>query len=342
MIRNLFVCASLSLTACSYPPSQPDQSVQAEQVGPVLEMIDEPRLSAEALEVKPIQAKPVEIKPARLIRLPALERYEADIDALCEAIGAKLGSVSVDDCHALRMQSSGVVSAQQRPLAIREFLPLDHASSIGRVLVIGGIHGDEYSSVSIVFKWMKQLSQDSSNQLHWRFMPSVNPDGLLVQQSTRQNANGVDLNRNFPSRDWDSLAIDYWHSKASSSPRRNPGRQSASESETRGLMAQIEAFKPDVIVSIHAPYHLLDYDGPLNPPAKIGDLHLHELGVYPGSLGNYAGADLRLPVVTLELPYAGIMPKPATITHMWSDLNLWVQQQLTEKPQHKDQVLSVR
>jgi hypothetical protein len=107
-------------------------------------------------------------------------------------------------------------------------------------------------------------------------------------------------------------------------------------------MAQIEAFKPDVIVSVHAPYHLLDYDGPLKPPAKIGDLHLHELGVYPGSLGNYAGTDLRLPVVTLELPYAGIMPKPEAIAHMWSDLNVWVQKQLAAEQQAEAQVLSVR
>jgi len=327
----------LLVGACNYPPSQPEPGLRSEPTSPTVVTLDEA-----SPHITPVdRSQSLTVEPVAVVRLPIVERYEADIAALCEAIGSKLGSVSVADCHALRMQSSGVLSAQQRPLAIREFLPSE-AKGIGRVLVIGGIHGDEFSSVSIAFKWMKQLNQGANNQLHWRFMPAVNPDGLLVRKSTRQNANGVDLNRNFPSQDWDSLALDYWHSKASSSPRRNPGKQSASEGETRGLMAQIEAFKPDVIVSIHAPYHLLDYDGPMSPPAKIGDLHLHELGVYPGSLGNYAGKDLRLPVVTLELPYAGIMPKPAAIARMWSDLNTWLEQQLNEKLHAEVQSLSVR
>jgi hypothetical protein len=90
------------------------------------------------------------------------------------------------------------------------------------------------------------------------------------------------------------------------------------------VVQQIEEFQPDVIVSVHAPYHLLDFDGPAEAPARIGELYLHQLGVYPGSLGNFAGLNRQIPVVTLELPSAGIMPPAEQIDLMWKDLVAWL------------------
>jgi protein MpaA len=162
------------------------------------------------------------------------------------------------------------------------------------------------------------------NSYSWRFLPAVNPDGLLDGQAVRQNAGGVDLNRNFPSQDWNQKAHDYWHNSTGQNPRRYPGTSAASEPEVRWIIEQIEEYQPEVIVSVHAPYHLLDFDGPAQAPEKIGDLYLHELGVYPGSLGNYAGLDLGIPVVTLELPSAGIMPSDDQIESMWIDMLNWL------------------
>ena len=59
-------------------------------------------------------------------------------------------------------------------------------------------------------------------------------------------------------------------------------------------------------------------------PQRIGELYLHQLGVDPGSLGNYAGLDMQIPVVTLELPSAGILPKDEEIRVMWRDLVAWL------------------
>jgi len=69
---------------------------------------------------------------------------------------------------------------------------------------------------------------------------------------------------------------------------------------------------------------LLDFDGPSEAPEKIGDLYLHQLGVYPGSLGYYAALYLGIPVVTLELPSAGIMPSDEQIETMWIDMLSWL------------------
>lgn len=250
--------------------------------------------------------------------------HQANIKALCEEIGEKLGSVSVEDCLIHELEFAGGYSVNARPLAMRDFHSRSEDGAKTKVLILGGIHGDEYSSISIMFKWMSLIQESGGNNYTWRFLPAVNPDGLLDGQAVRQNASGVDLNRNFPSQDWDSAAIEYWRNNTGENPRRYPGQAAASEPEVRWIIEQIEKFEPEVIVSVHAPYHLLDFDGPSQAPDKIGDLYLHELGVYPGSLGNYAGLDLGIPVVTLELPSAGIMPSSEQIETMWIDMLAWL------------------
>src|SRR5699024_241427 len=84
------------------------------------------------------------------------------------------------------------------------------------------------------------------------------------------------------------------------------------------------AFRPDVIISVHAPYGVLDYDGTYPAPRQLGSLDLHRLGVYPGSLGNYASRMLGIPVITIELEHARELPPPAEVRQMWIDLNNWL------------------
>jgi len=251
----------------------------------------------------------------------------ARVERLCEEIGGKLGSVSVSDCHRQGLRHSGHQSVLGRPLAVKEYPPTEQKQPLGRILVIGGIHGDEYSSVSVVFKWMEILDIHHSGLFHWHFVPLSNPDGLLRDQSQRQNDRGVDLNRNFPSADWQELADQYWKARTDSDPRRYPGPAAASEPETRYLMDEISGFRPDIIISMHAPYGVIDHDGPPKAPERIGNLTLRRLGVFPGSLGNYGGVDLQIPVVTVELPHAGIMPTPGQVSVMWTDLVGWLIQE---------------
>jgi len=246
---------------------------------------------------------------------------------LCEQLGAKLGSVSVEECLMHNLVHSAF-STDKRSMAFKDYPPLAEREPLGKVLVIGGIHGDEFSSVSVIIKWMHILDQHHSGLFHWRFVPTANPDGLLKSKSQRQNLNGVDLNRNFPTADWDTKALENWKHKPHQNPRRHPGHKQASELETQWLVKQIDEFKPDVIISMHAPLHLVDYDGPPSAPDKLGGLYLHRVGVYPGSLGNYAGVDLQMPIVTVELKAAGIMPGKNEINRMWRDLVGWLRGQL--------------
>jgi hypothetical protein len=202
-------------------------------------------------------------------------------------------------------------------------LDLPNPEPPGRVLLVGGMHGDELSATTIVFKWIGQLDRAGAGRppgnappndreddlpLHWRIAPLVNPDGLLQRPAVRMNSHGVDLNRNFPTADWFSESKDYWERRTGKDPRRYPGPYPMSEPESRWLAEEIDRFQPDVVVSIHAPYNNVDFDGPPAAPDRLGPLQLSLMGTYPGSLGRYAGVSRQIPVVTIELPHAGIMP----------------------------------
>ena len=274
------------------------------------------------------------IKIIIYILLPLSHVQAEDNDHLveqeCKRIGSKLGSVSIQDCLNINLTSTDGRSVKNAPILIKEYPPLERRSPLGRILLIGGIHGDEYSSVSIVFKWMRILDKYHSGLFHWQIIPLLNPDGLLRKKSQRINENNIDLNRNFPIDDWDNTAIKHWRTYTERNPRYYPGKEALSEPETSWLVEYINHFNPDVIVSVHAPHGVVDYDGPRNGPYKLGRLYLNLLGTYPGSLGNYAGIQRELPVVTIELPYAGIMPTNKEINSIWRDLVKWLRGNITE------------
>jgi protein MpaA len=78
-------------------------------------------------------------------------------------------------------------SADHRPIE------LVHVGGAGpRILVVGCIHGTEPAGIAIV-----RALQRAHPQADLWLVPVLNPDGLAHR--TRQNAHGVDLNRNFPS-----------------------------------------------------------------------------------------------------------------------------------------------
>ena len=254
------------------------------------------------------------------------------VEIECTRIGSKLGSVGFQECMDRDLSVSTGRSVLGAPILVKEYPPLPQKRDpLGKVLLIGGIHGDEYSSVSIVFKWMNTLDTYHSGLFHWQFIPLLNPDGLLRDESQRMNANNVDLNRNFPMHNWEILTREYWINVTDSNPRRYPGTGPLSEPESRWLVDKINEFQPDIIVSVHAPHGVVDYDGPEDGPYKLGKLYLQLVGTYPGSLGNYAGVQQQIPVVTIELPYAGIMPTPGEISSIWTDLVKWLSENIQEE-----------
>jgi protein MpaA len=74
-----------------------------------------------------------------------------------------------------------------------------------KIVFIGGLHGNEKSSVLTLNSWIDELERNYQNiptDKSVIVIPNASPDSYVL--SSRLNANGVDLNRNFPSNNWQS------------------------------------------------------------------------------------------------------------------------------------------
>lgn len=242
----------------------------------------------------------------------------------CEAFVARLPNLKRALCDAADLKPTEGRSVRGRTIYMRDVVAPEAKL---RVLVVGAMHGDELSSASVALHWIQHAVQMPANA-HWRFIPALNPDGLLSRPARRINANGVDLNRNFPTPNWHRDARAYWEKRTGKDPRRWPGKEPLSEPESRFLHAEMARFQPHLIVSIHAPYGVLDFDGPGVPPPKLGRLYLDQVGIFPGSLGNYGGVHQGMPVVTVELPSALRTPLDAEMRQMWLDMQRWMAERL--------------
>ena len=248
----------------------------------------------------------------------------ANLAEPCKQWVPRLPGLSAAQCSALKLQTSGIRSVQGRELWMGD---VGARNSRVKVLVLGAIHGDELSATTVALQWMG-LAQDNGAEALWRFVPMLNPDGVMVQPARRVNAHGVDLNRNFPTPGWAQEAPRYWAQRTRKDPRRWPGHTPLSEPESRFLHQQMDQFQPQLVVSIHAPYGVLDFDGPHDPPLRLGRLRMDKLGVFPGSLGHYGGVQQNMPVVTIELEHALDMPRESEMQAMWNDLLRWMDTRL--------------
>ena len=181
-----------------------------------------------------------------------------------------------------------IVGSSVRRLPILSFV-LGQGPDV--TFILAAIHGNEAAGVSLVRRLGKYLQQQSYLMEGRRIvlLAVANPDGMA--HGSRFNANGVDLNRNFPS--------------ANRVNNRQSGATALSEPEARVIKQLIDLYSPDRIISFHQPLACIDYDGPGTTlavrMAQYCDLPVKKLGAQPGSLGSYAGVDLGIPIITFEM-----------------------------------------
>ena len=199
-------------------------------------------------------------------------------------------------------------SLQNRPIDVHSF-----GSGPKTTLIMAGVHGDEKDGVDVVGELLSRLHSFADDALDGHriiVMPCANPDGYAA--NTRQNANGIDINRNFPDKTFGT---------GKKSKKFNGGKTAASEPETKAILNVVAHYKPSLIISLHEALACVNYNGSCVRLARrmskatglpaVGDVGYPT----PGSMGNYFGFDKRLPVITLELPkervdsaeYAGII-----------------------------------
>lgn len=187
------------------------------------------------------------------------------------------------------------------PIVKREYFGSPTAKDT--VLLFAGIHGDESTTVFAAAKLIELLDRDPAvipPMVHLVIIPVANPDGY--EAHTRQNSRLVDLNRNFPAKNFQPTPRhnEYW-----------PGPSPLSEPESRTLHDLVESLKPNRILALHSikpGKHGVNYDGPAKALAtliasKNGYNVLETMGYpTPGSFGSWAGIDHGIPTITLEFP----------------------------------------
>lgn len=172
------------------------------------------------------------------------------------------------------------------------------------LLIFAAIHGEEPETTFALSRALRHLSQPSP---HCAVVLTANPDGLI--RGTRGNARGVELNRNFPTRDWrpDPVA----HRATLEDPRDvllSPGPHPGSEPETRALMWLVDELRPETVIALHTPLACID-DAKEGRVARwlarrTGLPLVTDIGYpTPGSFGTW-GAERGLGVVTYEFPPA--------------------------------------
>ncbi len=122
---------------------------------------------------------------------------------------------------------------------------LGDPSSSRKVVVLAAMHGNERGPSRILYNLRDGRPITGADI--W-VVPQYNPDGVV--RRSRQNARGVDLNRNYP-RNWKRLTGTY-----------NSGPRPASEPETQAVMAFLKAVRPAYVVSFHQPLRGVGRAGP--------------------------------------------------------------------------------
>lgn len=186
------------------------------------------------------------------------------------------------------------------------------SSCFNKTLIIGCLHGVEPQSKEICERYIEDLTKQTFfKDSYALIIPCLNPDGLVAK--TRSNANGVDLNRNFPSATWKNVPAGS-DDKTKNSPY-YPGTEPASEPETRVVVDQIKSHNYKKIIAIHTNHFvanpnppMINFDGDqsMELAEKLGvvtELPVHQDIGYPtpGSLGFWIGKDLKKISITVEL-----------------------------------------
>lgn len=121
-------------------------------------------------------------------------------------------------------------------------------ANVLKVMLIGGTH-PEYTAIDDLYHTMRLICENWStddNLFELRFVPSfyVFPcqGSWGVEQGTRVNYNGVDLNRNMPTSEW---------VESGSGTNTYTGPTAGSEYESKILIHYLDEIKPNIVIDHH-------------------------------------------------------------------------------------------
>lgn len=180
------------------------------------------------------------------------------------------------------------MSVQGRPIRIQTF---GHGPR--QVLFIGGIHGDESEGAFTTTQLPAAFADAGlADAVTLTIMEDANPDGRAAD--TRTNANGVDVNRNFPASNFDPAN----------------GGTPLSQPEAQVVHDTIGRLQPELVIVAHSWVgdQFINFDGPAEAPAarfsELSGLPVQASSGFaptPGSLGSCFGRDRGIAILTIEV-----------------------------------------
>jgi murein peptide amidase A len=189
-------------------------------------------------------------------------------------------------------------SVQGRPLRVTE---TGNPASAHRVLIVGSIHGNELAGDQIAAALQAAVPRPDADL--W-IVPQLNPDGAVA--ATRQNAHGVDLNRNFPF---------HWQSLGSRGSLDYSGSRALSEPESVAAADLIGRIHPTLAIWFHQHLAVVDdSQGPTNIERQFSalvGLPLARLIDYPGSVSGWQNSIFGPTAFVVELPAGRLAPQAA-------------------------------
>jgi murein peptide amidase A len=184
------------------------------------------------------------------------------------------------------------------PIPLVSSQPLSDLRQKRPIVLFGGVHGDEPEGVRLAEETLRALEKWTEKQtlVPWVLISCLNVDGYHAR--TRVNGRGVDLNRNYPSKDWTPHA---------DKPRYSPGPSAMSEPETAGIVELITDLQPRLLIHCHSwePCIVATGDSAQADGAALASSSGYELRPEigyptPGSLSRYGWHDCKIPVICIE------------------------------------------
>lgn len=202
--------------------------------------------------------------------------------------------------HPIRLYAWGRRVGQQA-IALTDPSLASAAGFTNRVFLFCAIHGSETTTAHAAARLIELIQANPTAAIPEDtavfLVPIANPDGYAIAR--RQNASGVDLNRNFPANNW----------RREARGNNFPGSAPLSEPESRAIHSLTLRINPTRILSLHSirtRRHGNNFDGPAQSLAELLAKHngyavLPTIGYpTPGSFGSWAGHDRQIPTITLE------------------------------------------
>ena len=202
-------------------------------------------------------------------------------------------------------------SVEGRPLEVTQVGSGDEVA----LVVVGSIHGDETNTEALVRGLMAQFVEAPGlvpGEFTLHFLPEMNPDGVAA--STRPNAHNVDLNRNFPTDDWQADAA-----RTSGIVPGSGGTAPGSEPEVEAVVDWLrDTVKPGVkevwLLSYHSRY---PPDGAVQPGYTVQGTPGARADELARRVADFSGYTY-LPTWPSDHPFTGELIHWCDLNDIWS------------------------